>query len=166
MRIYDIKDINIFIYEYYIFFYLTFDVWNTYLIFFFWFSLDAQWDSVIWKRRIQGGSLVRDPFWNSWLKYRFFYLFCVIWRASSTSVTSSAIVAEMRLTRLKNSVLEEIWVCWDLSGRTAADAISFADDPSRDLRYWWLYIKISCLTLAKPPLRRVAGIGRRTCTGL
>ena len=97
---------------------------------------------------MQGTSLVRDPFLELWIElpnWFFFYIFFVIWRASSTSVMSSAIVAEMRLTWLTNSVLEETRVCRDLSVRTAADANSFADDPSRDLRYWWFFTSLARL---------------------
>ena len=114
----------------------------------FGFFLVAQWDSVIWKRRMQGRNLVRNPFWNSVKNRRmfhFFYLLFAIWRASSTSSTSLAIVAEMRPTRLANSGLEERLDWWDLSDSTAADAKSFAEDPSTDLRYWWLLISLALL---------------------
>ena len=51
----------------------------------------------------------------------------------------------MRLTLLRNSGLEDSLDFWDLSVKTAADANSLADEPSRDLRYWWLFKSLALL---------------------
>ena len=89
---------------------------------------------------------VRGPFLELWMGLPNWSSFlCHLKRTSSTSVTSSAIVVEIRLTWLTNSVLEATWACWDLSVRTAAEANSFAEDPSNDLRYWWLLISLARL---------------------
>ena len=64
-----------------------------------------------------------------------FYLLLATCRATSTSSTSLALEAEMRLTLLAKSGSEEKFGCRDLSESIAAEANSFAEDPSRHLRF-------------------------------
>ena len=94
-----------------------------------------------------------------------FFIFFSLSGASFTSSTSLAIVAEMQLSRLANSGLEEKLGCPDLSESTAADTNSFAEDPSRHFEVLSTP-QISGSTPAKPPLSRVAGVGCRAGAGL